>query len=626
MVRCHPEDLFLDTSTGESIWFVRNLVYLSRWSLSLQDLLAAAHERVAKLCLQQAIQPPLVSPQLLLEAPPNASEVAVKCLPSLETSRKESEGKEELSLVACSLSEKRSGSIQATEEGLGKAGKQEEDADTARLSDESAGTSERSGAEEGGGGAAQQELGSRATAVAASSDTRGQSPKESLVIQGTNQESGQTSGQEVGQRTPVDFCSSQPAASTSSEAPEEAIHHHLAAVHHFSQAIKALREELTMLSSKKPGKKKRTAKGASEPGATAQGGPEEERTCNCKGSRHEARVARTEAKMQKLMGYLMGAYLELGRAYEGDGQLARALKAAEVASVIGGCVQVAKVVECQEIGGSAEAKQIERHEHANNHSSASQEREGPLQEETGSTDGDGIVDLRQSGSKLTQAKGRRSRRRVQGEGHIASSLTPDTSRPLKAARPDFWGSLWTFVGDSYVKLQQSWTEEDLLAQQAALLSGAPRLAEGVSGELERLRRGLGFSERERCVGRAEGCGCRGCSSGHASTSGMAGTSGMPGGMAGTSGMPGGMGGTKGREAAKTGGRSAKQATDGGGDADLLCFGRPLTLDSDMNLTVAAESYSAAIAALESEGGTKAGGKWELAHRRLGWTCNELGRR
>jgi hypothetical protein len=585
---------------------------------------------VAKLCLQQAIQPPLVSPQLLLEGPPSASEVAVKCLPGLETSHNESEGKEELSLVACSLSEESSGGIQATEEGLQKAGKQDEDAEIVRLSGESAGSPEGfgGGAEEGRGNAAQQEPGGRQTAVTASSDTRGQSPKETLVVQGTNRDSGQQAGQqagqeagrEVGRRTPVDVCSSQPAASTSSEAPEEAIHRHLAAVHHFSQAIKALREELTMLSSKKAGKKKRTAKGASEPGTSAQGGPEEDRSCNCKGSRHEARVARTEAKMRKLMGYLMGAYLELGRAYEGDGQLARALKAAEVASVIGGCVQVETKIECQEIGGTEQPKQIEGHEQANNQNSSHQESGAPTQEENGSMDkGDGrngTVELRQSGSKVTQAKGRKSRRRVRGEGHITSSLTPDTSRSPKAARPDFWGSLWTFVGDLYIKLQQSWTEEDLLAQQAALLSGAPRLAEGVSEELERLRRGLGFLERERCFGRAEGCRCRGCSSGHASTSGMAGTSGMPGGMA----------GTKGREAAKTGGRGAKQATDGGSDADLLCFGRPLTLDYDSNLTVAAESYSAANAALESEGGAKAGGKWELAHRRLGWTCNELGRR
>lgn len=589
---------------------------------------------MAKLCLQQAIQPGLVSPQLLLEGPPSASEVAVKCLPGLETSHNESEGKEELSLVACSLPEESSGGIQATEEGLQKAGKQDEDAEIARLSGESAGSPEGfgGGAEEGRGNAAQQEPGGRQTAVTGSSDTRGQSPKETLVIQGTNgdsgqqagqqagQEAGQEAGREVGRRTPVGVCSSQPAASTSSEAPEEAIHRHLAAVHHFSQAIKALREELTMLSSKKAGKKKRTAKGASEPGTTAQGGAEEEKTCNCKGSRHEARVARTEAKMRKLMGYLMGAYLELGRAYEGDGQLARALKAAEVATIMGGCVQVEKKVECQEIGGAAEPKRIEGHEQSHNHVSAHQESGGPLQEESRSMDkGDGrndTVELRQSGGNSMQAKGRKSRRRIRGEGHIASSLTPDTSRSPKAARPDFWGSLWTFVGDLYVKLQQSWTEDDLLAQQAALLSGAPRLAEGVSEELERLRRGLGFSERERCFGRAEGCRCRGCSSGHASVSGMAGTSGMPGGMA----------GTKGREAAKTGGRGAKQATDGGSDADLLCFDRPLTLDYDSNLTVAAESYSAAIAALESEGGAKAGGKWELAHRRLGWTCNELGRR
>ncbi|GAQ81236.1 hypothetical protein KFL_000750050 [Klebsormidium nitens] len=580
------------------------------------DLVAAAHERMARLCLEQAIPPPPTGPQLLLEAAPSKqlllpteSGVGNEFLPALgDGSSPGIESDEQPAKVSSPSDVKSSMGDERKDERRESAGLSEESARTteretteveAEAKDERVATSASQEAGVTGsqpepdesGGVSVQDSGSDPATVSGV-----ENPPDKAGSLGASHDL----GREGEERVSADVNSTEGSTSGPSEAErEEDINRHVSAVHHFSQAIRALREELTMLNSRKSGRRRprRHVSGDGLESVTDGlgrqeiSGTQEERGCNCKGSRHEARVVRTEAKMQKLMGCLAESYLELGRAYEGDAQLARALKAAEIASVVGRFVD--RNEGRRQIAGKEVPRRLEsyvRESEGNTDAKVDNSREG-----SGATQKDersrGMMQLRKDGGDLLERNtepGRRSRRKASGEGTTASADRRSLSRGFKGTKVEFWGALWAFVGDLYAKLQRSGGEEALLTQQAALLSGAPRLEEAVTYEVERLRQGLRVSE--------------------------AGTpDGSSGGTAGTS-------GSKSERKTVRGGRAAAS------DADLLCFGRPLTLDYDVNLTAALESYSKAIAAMESEDGATGGAKWELAHRRMGWTCNELGRR
>lgn len=572
---------------------------------------------MARLCLEQAIPPSFTAPQLLLEAAPSkqlllptASGAAKKLLPAPEsgwspetesdeqTANSSGSGGTESSMgterkvserCTAGMSEGRAIATgrETTETDAG----DKEEAST--LPQEAGVTRLRHGSDVSGGVSVGDPDRDAAT------DSGAENPP--VRVESTSYDF----SREGDERASADVESIDGSASGPSEAErEEDINRHVSAVHHFSQAIRALREELTMLNTKKPGRRRPRRPVSGDDLEAVNGGlgkresfgAQAEWGCNCKGSRHEARVVRTEAKMQKLMGCLAESYLELGRAYEADGQVARALKAAEIASVVEKCVDGEGTR--RQIGGKEAPRRLESHsresdEKTNGKDDDQKDDSGAPPKEEKSR---GMLEVRQSGGDLTKTEtSRKSRRKGSGEGTTVSSPRRSVSRGVKGTKVEFWGDLWSFVGDLYAKLQRSGGEEALLTQQAALLSGPPRLEEAVAYEVERLRKGLGVSE----AGAGEG--------------GSGGTSDRSGGATGTSGT---------RSGRKTG-RGGRAAAS---DADLLCFGRPLTLDYDVNLTAAVESYSKAIAAMDSESAATGGAKWELAHRRLGWTCNELGRR
>ncbi|GBG86068.1 hypothetical protein CBR_g40969 [Chara braunii] len=472
--------------------------------------------------------------------------------------------------------------------------------------------------------------------------------------------------------------------------PTDAVSAHLAAIHHLSQAIKVLRWQRQVVEERRKAKAggevvdgectvkevtARRSKGSSEFLALCLCG---ESACAPSACSKET-TQKMERKVLQLIRLLGESYLALAQAYQSDGQLGRALRAAELAGLVCGPLQeMDKHPLCLQAwirgkkgagkpyyqGMRLPCKRFEKKEMDGAANSAL-----ALSLSSSFCKGKGVV----SGK----------------EGRGGSRGGSDEA--LSFWKGQFWGSLWAFVGDIYVEVQQTMSEGDLPCHQDGSNSGELTIEDEVVKEVKRLKKKSG----------PPGSGCSSCSLTGCSCLSDRASSGRSASVSGSSGSREGSVTVgilrrhsrrrhirKGRSEKEfdddddddqdededeevsvervTGSKQAKTVSAGGnrgadrrmhktdknlesaqqghgqGDGERVivgdeddrankpcnggdaCFGRQVTLDWRVNLTAADECYAAAVMAVSELPECRE--EWELALRKRGWTCNELGRR
>lgn len=370
----------------------------------------------------------------------------------------------------------------------------------------------------------------------------------------------------------------------------------LAAVHHISQAIKSLRWQRQL---QDVGEKSIPQRVDPEPHIHTKqvtecicGEPECVAICNFRDI--EVGFGMDE-KLWQLLLLLGESYLALGQAYKEDGQLSRALKAAELA--------------CLARGSTPQ--------------SVAADKDGSICAEKDDT----VYSTR------------------------ISNIRKDSETPK--GRGLFWGQVWVFVGDVFAEIQRSFGETDVQGHQETKKGDDLKMPQEVMKEVKRLKKKVG-----QFRGNCEICSLTSCScqNDRASSGYSASSSCSPSSASNAAKYPrkhvkrtsskippaatpdivpeqSETSSPEAEEAKETTIKSVMKATT------LLCkqprkqepyfgdifsyLGRPLTNDWESNLSAAFECYSCAVVAFADSIYLP---EYEGALRKKGWACNELGRR
>ncbi|CAM6129489.1 unnamed protein product [Calypogeia fissa] len=375
----------------------------------------------------------------------------------------------------------------------------------------------------------------------------------------------------------------------------------LAAVHHISQAIKALRWQRQLDVGDHPLRSESIP--LKHPFQSQQfplcicGEVECNAICDF---REIAVGAQMDQKLWGLMLLLGEAYLSLGQAYKDEGQLSKALKAAELACLVCGAMPL--------------------------------EYDNPT---NGSLEGEKLKDKDQN--HLIRSE-RKARGKQQGL---------------------FWGQVWMFIGDVYVEIQRSVGEGNDSAQERGSSFEELIMPQEVMKEVKRLKKKIGQLRGSCGMCSLTGCSCQSdrassgdsassCNSSNVNTTkygrkanrkdnqhkdnedtitelkSSMGENGKKSGKEYSNGLQS----SEHMSARLLTAEFEKKKGSGKGDIDLSdifsYLRRPPTVDWEGNLSAAVECYAMAIMAFR--GFSECSQDLEATLRKKGWACNELGRR
>ncbi|KAL3700287.1 hypothetical protein R1sor_018309 [Riccia sorocarpa] len=439
--------------------------------------------------------------------------------------------------------------------------------------------------------------------------------------------------QKVVRLVPATYSSSKPL-----RVQADSVSAHLEAVHHISQAIKALRWQRQL---QDVGDSYGSQDTLNElPGHTTQLCICGEADCVAVCDFKEIGIgAQMDQKLWGLMLLLGDAYLALGHAYKDEGLLSRALKATELA--------------CQVCGAMPPVRDVTN----SWNSSGSSKNSAGVSEDI----------LRQaSKAKYFRVKG------------VDSSKSSSESKSKGAQQQiPFWGQLWMFVGDVYVEIQRTLGEGDVTPLEQGSQFEELTMTQEVAKEVKRLKKKIGQLRRSCGICSLTSCSCQSdrASSGNSASSCSSSTPPKYGRkqMKKSTKSYSSMGsdivkednehslGTGKSTACKDSINVAKQVevsdppklTKGSGaksdspegksypsstnekfrsevpesytPPDIFSFlTRPVTADWESNLSAAVDCYTAAVYAFA--GFTECAGNIESSLRKKGWACNELGRK
>ncbi|KAL2651557.1 hypothetical protein R1flu_019685 [Riccia fluitans] len=429
-------------------------------------------------------------------------------------------------------------------------------------------------------------------------------------------------------------------SSKSSRGHADSVSAHLEAVHHISQAIKALRWQRQLQDVEDP---------LGSPGILNESPGHTKQLCIC-GEADCVAVcdfkeigigAQMDQKLWGLMLLLGDAYLALGHAYKDEGLLSRALRATELA--------------CQVCGAMPPVRDVTSSWNSSNSSKKSAGVSEDILREA-------------SKAKYFQVRGVDS----------SNPGDPPESKSYDAQQVPFWGQLWMFVGDIYVEIQRTLGEGDVTPLEQGSHLEELTMTQEVAKEVKRLKKKIGQLRKSCGICSLTSCSCQSdrassgnsassCSSsssppkygrkpmkksntrsyssvggdivkeneGHSVGSGKStarkdSSHALRPDVSGPSKFSKGSGVKSDTSEVKsdtpsTSEKLKREGPDRYTPSDIFSYlTRPVTADWESNLSAAVNCYTAAINAFS--GFSEYAGNVESSLRKKGWACNELGRK
>lgn len=191
---------------------------------------------------------------------------------------------------------------------------------------------------------------------------------------------------------------------------------------------------------------------------------------------------RMDHKLWRLVLLLGESYLALGQAYKDAGELTLALRAAELACLVRSCIPQRSV----------DAVILDNQDTV--HSRDQQDMHSKL--------------LSKAYGYKKQSIARNGKQKLMQEGTDVDSILDDMASQERPGKGLFWGLLWMFLGDVYVERHRSAGQPELSCRSQGSNSVELKVIQDVAKEVKRLKKRVVLSKRNCNLCSLTSCSCQ----------------------------------------------------------------------------------------------------------------------